>query len=198
MVADPIYIFTCAILSLLSHAFIWRHAYDGCVCCHVQMSQQYIVIHLMHEFLVSHTRCHMNKRDMRLIRAQLPHVCNTRMNVSLMYWLGSIATWTRDKKLILVSHTCGICHMFARQERMSRLIIDWGQLPHGRETRDSFGTYCQIHRKSSLYLPISSVNLVLKLMGTPDGISTHSGWNRVSRWWCRVSPGIYILSWLKL
>ena len=27
-----------------------------------------------------------------------------------------------------------------------------------------------IHRKSSLYLPLSSVNLVLKLMGTPDGI----------------------------
>jgi len=55
-----------------------------------------------------------------------------------------------------------------------------------------------VHRKSSLYLPLSSVNLVLKLMGTPDGISTRSGWNRVSRWWCRVSPGIYILSWLKL
>ena len=32
-----------------------------------------------------------------------------------------------------------------------------------------------IHRKSSLYLPLSSVNLVLKLMGTPDGISTRSG-----------------------
>jgi len=59
-------------------------------------------------------------------------------------------------------------------------------------------TYIHIHRKSSLYLPITSVNLVLKLMGTPDGISTRSGWNRVSRWWCRVSPGIYILSWLKL
>jgi len=29
-----------------------------------------------------------------------------------------------------------------------------------------------IHRKSSLYLPLSSVNLVLKLMGTPDGISS--------------------------
>ena len=55
-----------------------------------------------------------------------------------------------------------------------------------------------IHRKSSLYLPLSSVNLVLKLMGTPDGSSTCSGWNRVSRWWCRVSPGIFILSWLKL
>jgi len=31
------------------------------------------------------------------------------------------------------------------------------------------------HRKSSLYLPLSSVNLVLKLMGTPDGISIRSG-----------------------
>jgi len=31
------------------------------------------------------------------------------------------------------------------------------------------------HRKNSLYLPLSSVNLVLKLMGTPDGISTRSG-----------------------
>jgi len=39
-------------------------------------------------------------------------------------------------------------------------------------------------------LPLGSVNLVLKLMGTPDGISTRSGWNHVSRWWCRVSPGI--------
>jgi len=55
-----------------------------------------------------------------------------------------------------------------------------------------------IHRKSRLYLPLSSVNLVLKLMVTTDGISTRSGWNRVSRWWCQVSPGIYILSWLKL
>ena len=48
-----------------------------------------------------------------------------------------------------------------------------------------------IHRKSSIYLPLSSVNLVLKLMGTPDGISTRSGWNRVSQWWCRVSPASY-------
>jgi len=37
-------------------------------------------------------------------------------------------------------------------------------------------------------LPLGSVNLVLKLMGTPDGISTQNGWNRVSQWWFRVSP----------
>ena len=36
-----------------------------------------------------------------------------------------------------------------------------------------------IHRKSSLYLLLSSVNLVLKLMGTPDGISTRSGFTVV-------------------
>jgi len=59
-------------------------------------------------------------------------------------------------------------------------------------------SHTHLHRKSSLHLPLSWVNLVLKLMGTPDGISTRSRWNRVSRWWCRVSPGIYILSWLKL
>ena len=47
-----------------------------------------------------------------------------------------------------------------------------------------------VHRKSSLYLPLGLVKLILQLMGTPDGISTRSGWNRVSRWWCRVSPGI--------
>ena len=35
---------------------------------------------------------------------------------------------------------------------------------------------CQyVQRKSSLYLPLGSVNLVLRLMGTPDGISTRSG-----------------------
>jgi len=54
------------------------------------------------------------------------------------------------------------------------------------------------HRKSSLYLPLGSVNLVLKLMGTPDGISTLNGSNCVSRWWCWVSSYICILSWLKL
>ena len=32
-----------------------------------------------------------------------------------------------------------------------------------------------VHSKSSLYLPLGSVNLVLKLMGTPEGISTRSG-----------------------
>jgi len=53
-------------------------------------------------------------------------------------------------------------------------------------------------RKRSRYLSLGSVNLVLKLMGAPDGISTRSGWNRVSRWWCRVAPGIWILSWLSL
>jgi len=37
-----------------------------------------------------------------------------------------------------------------------------------------------IHRKSSLYLPVGSVNLVLKVMGTPDEISSPPGWNRVS------------------
>ena len=36
-------------------------------------------------------------------------------------------------------------------------------------------THTQIHRKSSLYLPLGSVNLVLKLMGTPDGISILNG-----------------------
>jgi len=37
-----------------------------------------------------------------------------------------------------------------------------------------------IHRKSSLYLPLGSVNLVLKAMGTSDEISSPPGWNRVS------------------
>jgi len=37
-----------------------------------------------------------------------------------------------------------------------------------------------IHRKSSLYLPLGSVNLALKVMGTPDEISSPAGWNRVS------------------
>ena len=37
-----------------------------------------------------------------------------------------------------------------------------------------------IHRKSSLYLPLGLVNLVLKVMGTPDEISSPPGWNRVS------------------
>jgi len=36
------------------------------------------------------------------------------------------------------------------------------------------------HRKSSLYLPLGSVNLVLKVLGTPDEISSPPGWNRVS------------------
>ena len=37
-----------------------------------------------------------------------------------------------------------------------------------------------IHRKRSLYLPLGSVNLVMKVMGTPDEISSPPGWNRVS------------------
>ena len=37
-----------------------------------------------------------------------------------------------------------------------------------------------IRRKSSLYLPLGSVNLVLKAMGIPDEISSPPGWNRVS------------------
>ena len=40
--------------------------------------------------------------------------------------------------------------------------------------------HTHIHRKSSLYLPLGSVNLVLKVMGTPDQISSPPGWNRVS------------------
>jgi len=42
-----------------------------------------------------------------------------------------------------------------------------------------------IHRKSSFYLPLGSVNLVLKVMGTPDEISSPPGWNRVSPGWPR-------------
>jgi len=64
----------------------------------------------------------------------------------------------------------------------------------GRKVHDFLGTmevqFWQFHRKSSFYLPLGSVNLVLKLMGTPDGISNHSGRNRIARWWCRVAPGI--------
>ena len=37
-----------------------------------------------------------------------------------------------------------------------------------------------LHWKSSLYLPLGSVNLVLKVMGTPDEIWSPPGWNRVS------------------
>jgi len=33
----------------------------------------------------------------------------------------------------------------------------------------------KFHRKSSLYLPLGSVNLVLKVMGTPDEISSPPG-----------------------
>jgi len=35
--------------------------------------------------------------------------------------------------------------------------------------------YVYFHRKSSLYLPVGSVNLVLKVMGTPDEISSPPG-----------------------
>jgi len=42
-----------------------------------------------------------------------------------------------------------------------------------------------VHRNSSLYLPLGSVNLVLKVMGTPDEISSPPGWNRVSPGWPR-------------
>ena len=37
--------------------------------------------------------------------------------------------------------------------------------------RSVYAYIYHIHRKSSLYLPSGSVNLVLKLMGIPDGIS---------------------------
>jgi len=40
--------------------------------------------------------------------------------------------------------------------------------------------FIHIHRKSSLYLPLGSVNLLLKAMGTPDEISSPPRWNRVS------------------
>jgi len=61
--------------------------------------------------------------------------------------------------------------------------IDWKTIWSNTNLRSPFAIDTQIrhlHRKSSLYLPLGSVNLVLKLMGTPDGISTRSGWNHVS------------------
>jgi len=55
--------------------------------------------------------------------------------------------------------------------------IIWGFCPtkHSTYVRSD-----NLHRKSSLYLPLGSVNLVLKAMGTPDEISSPPGWNRVS------------------
>jgi len=48
-------------------------------------------------------------------------------------------------------------------------------------TRDIYVIYTvshtrHMHRKSSLYLPLGSVNLVLKVMGTPDEISSPLGY----------------------
>jgi len=40
-----------------------------------------------------------------------------------------------------------------------------------------------VQRKRSLYLPLGSVNLVLKVMGTPNEISSPPGCNRVSPGW---------------
>jgi len=59
---------------------------------------------------------------------------------------------------------------------------------------DSYTSHSHVHRKSSLYLPLGSVNLVLKAMGTPDEISSPPG----QIVFHRVAPGISILSWLNL
>jgi len=59
---------------------------------------------------------------------------------------------------------------------MTDSYVSWKSIIHvWRVTRIS-----HIHRKSSLYLPLGSVNLVLKVMGTPDEMSSPPGWNRVS------------------
>ena len=42
-------------------------------------------------------------------------------------------------------------------------------------TTATYAEGCHIHRTSSLYLPLGSVNLVLKVMGTPDEISSPPG-----------------------
>ena len=61
---------------------------------------------------------------------------------------------------------------------------------HRRRLGDIVYTLEYIHRKRSLYLPVGSVNLVLKVMGTPDEISSH----RVEIVFHRVAPEISILS----
>jgi len=55
--------------------------------------------------------------------------------------------------------------------RHMRICLTWEY-----EARAS---HVNIHRKSSLYLPLGSVNLVWKAMGTPEEISSPPGWNRV-------------------
>jgi len=44
-----------------------------------------------------------------------------------------------------------------------------------QEAQGSVFIHLYFHRKSSLYLPLGSVNLVLKVMGTPDEISSPPG-----------------------
>jgi len=173
-------------MSHVTHLNESCHTYEW-VMLHVWMSH---VTHMnescyTYEWVTSHrlTWMYMSERFICSVRLNKScHICRvlshvTRLNESChtYEWVTSHRlTWTHISEIVV----CSLLHTYL-------YMCDMTEISH-------------VHRKSSLYLPLSSVNLVLKLMGNPDGISTRSGWNRVSRWWCRVSPGIYILSWLKL
>jgi len=66
-------------------------------------------------------------------------------------------------------------HFVKREEYTLDLVF------HRRRLGDIVYTLEYIHRKRSLYLPVGSVNLVSKVMGTPDEISSPPGWNRLSQ-----------------
>jgi len=153
------------------------------------------------------------------LRVVLDESCHTHEWVMSHIWMSHVThmneschTYEWVMSHIRMSHVTYVKRHVTHMNESWHMCFNTWKISHRSASRKVFGAACvihvnnvihmwcvtHIHRKSSLYLPLSSVNLVLSLMGTPDGISTRSGWNRVSRWWCRVSPGIYILSWLKL
>jgi len=80
-------------------------------------------------------------------------------------------TICRTPSMLCLIPMCDMTHSYIRHDSFMR--VTW-------LVQMSDMTHSYVHRKSSLYLPLGSVNLVLKVMGTPDEISSPPGWNRVS------------------
>ena len=97
------------------------------------------------------------------------------MNESCHIWVKHV------KHAWVMSNVNESCHTWTSHVTYERVM------PHMNKTCHvwiSHVTYkwsmSHIHRKRNLYLPLGSVNLELKVMGTPDQISSPLSWNRVS------------------
>jgi len=147
----------------ITHAYVWHHSFI-CVTWLIRMcgmTHLYVwqnacicVTWLIHMCDMTHS----NAWHDSFISVTWLHLYCCRRDYGLWRDSSICVQWLIQKNL----HLCDLTHSTKCICEMPGLCVS------------------HIHIQSSLYLPLASVNLVLKIMGTPDEISSPPGWNRIS------------------